>query len=418
MKQSTRMAGLVAGVMAAALVGGVVYASNRVPVLVGGSGTPFAVGEVGNTPGAISGSPTPRATSSSTTPKAPTASTVPRTTSAATATPKPTATGPVKVTVDLTRLERGAGPSVPYAIGHYTVVSGGLQVRTSGHAFRAARTADGRLLVVTTPGSSSSQLEVFNASGRRVQVVPDVADVKSSADLRGSAYATERMSSSGAYIVGSTLTYQDNASGHSSSLSRPNDTELRILAVVGDTVYFRAKRVRTDMLWSLYRWRAGTSEATTVSGVLSPTALSADGIRAGSLLALVDDQPCSGSVDTATAVLRWETCSYLISAFSRDRRTVLGTQAHKGVPLDGNDPSDRLAAVLDSNAGTLLHEWSSKGTKSTFHRAVFEDDGHVLIQVDQGVRLALIRCATVTGRCELATKLLNMASEAEVFELL
>jgi hypothetical protein len=418
MKQNTRMAGLVVGVMAAALVGGVVYASNRVPVLVGGSGTPYAAGEASNTPSATSGSPTPGATSSSSAPKATSASTVPRTTSAATATPKPTATGPVKVTVDLTRLERGAGPSVPYAIGYFTVVSGGLQVRTSGHAFRAARTADGRLLVVTAPGSSTSQLEVFDASGRRVQVVPDVADVKSSADLRGSAYATERMSNSGAYIVGSTLTYRDNASGHSSSLSRPNDTELRILAVVGDTVYFRAKRVRTDMLWSLYRWRAGTSAATTVPGVLSPTALSADGIRAGSLLALVNDQPCSGSVDTATAVLRWETCSYLISAFSRDRRTVLGTQAHKGVPWDGNDPSDRLAAVLDSDTGTLIREWAGSGPKSTFHRAVFEDAGHVLLQVDQGVRVALVRCATATGRCQLATKLLNGPSEAEVYDLL
>jgi hypothetical protein len=416
MKQSTRMASLVAGVMAAALVGGVVYASNRVPVLVGGSGTPFAVGEVGNTPGAISGSPTPRATSSRTTPKAPTASTVPRTTSAATATPKPMATGPVKVTVDLTRLERGTGTNVPYAINPFTVVSGGLQLRTSGHAFRAARTVDGRLLVTTALGALATQLEVFDASGRRVQVVPDVADVKSSADLRGSAYATEPVSKSGDYLLGSTLTYRNNVSGHSSSLSRPDDTELRILAVVGDTVYFRAKGVRTDMYWRLLRWRAGTSAATTVPGVRSPTAVSADGIRAGSFLGLVNDQPCSGSVDTTTAVLRWETCSYLISAFSRDRRTVLGTQAHKGVPLDGNDPSDRLAAVLDSDTGTLLHEWSSKGTKSTVHRAVFEDDGHVLIQVDQGVRLALVRCATVTGRCELATKVLS--SGPETFELL
>ena len=106
---------------------------------------------------------------------------------------------------------------------------------------------------------------------------------------------------------------------------------------------------------------------------------------------------CSALVNTATGEGRWKTCDYQVEQISRDRRTVLAGPAY----ADGY--AALQVSVLDAGSGKLLRQWEGL----PFIRSVIEDNEHVLTLAEQNGKSAIVRCAIRTGKCELATRLVN-----------
>lgn len=379
MRLDPKAAGLVAVVATAAVAVSTVVVARQVPTLNAGDQPVAPLGA------ATTGTPTPSRTAVSTPPL----------TSAkpSSSTPSvPGLTGPAQVVIDPGTLDRGAAPAVPY-VDERMLVSGGYQATTKSPIIAGARAGNGLMAIVALT-DLYTELQVFAANGRLLRSVKDIGTLRSSPDGAFTAYASERFTSNGDKVKGSTLSWVDNAAAKTRQLKRPGDYEVRILMVDEYRVYFRSK-ASPDGDPALYRWEAATDgKVERVTGVTSPTAVDRAGSQVAMLSSITDNGSCTkvvASFDIKTEY--WKTCDFQVGEFGPRGRTVLASDAYG----DGYAPT--YAAVLDNSNGKLLRKWSGVSVMQT----AYEDEDHVLLVTEKGSRGAIVRCAISTGKCELAT---------------
>jgi hypothetical protein len=374
-----RLIVVVAAVAVAAVVIGGVLAYRQGPQADGNAATP------------LSAPSTPVAKTPSTTPP----KTAPAKTSTATpsVTPKgPAFTGPVKVDFKLSKLSRGRAPKVPYLVGREVRGGAGQSITIPGsESVQGISRLGDQVLAIVTKGYGTELLKV-GYTGAPVRT-PDVTSLVTT-DETAAAYATSRTGSDGGALRGGTVYAQTAADGQVHKLSLPKAWDLRVLGYTNGQVYFSWSDSRGATSWRLYTWTPGSSEATLIKTVSSPTGLTSDGRIAASRNISQDFGSCSNLTEVATGKRLWRTCENQVVAFTPD-----GTIA-VGAPASQDGYADLQASALDAKTGTLLREW----TGPAFRRTMAEDDQHFLIHADDGpdTKAAIVRCTVTTGACELA----------------
>lgn len=307
----------------------------------------------------------------------------------------------VEVELELDKLPRGRAPQVTYLRGRQVIGGGGESITVPGKQQIVEVGRIGNQVLAVLVRDTATELARFDFSGERPKRIPDVGSLAVSRDGTSVAYAASRTGSGGGRLRGGTVYYEDSSSYREDgtvvprTLKRPDDWDLRVLAAIDGTVYFRSSADDTAMTWSLYSWRPGTSSATKIESITRPTALSANGSTAASLNSLTDSGSCSAVAAVATGRSSWRTCEYSIIGFTP------GGSVAIGAPSSRDGYADGLAAALDGATGNLVTEW----TGLSFRDTLAEDDGHLLMLVDDGpdTAAAIIRCTIETGVCELAT---------------
>jgi len=312
----------------------------------------------------------------------------------------PTAVVPKKVQLALSKLPRGREPQLTYVRGRQVVGGAGEAVTIPGDQQIVEAGRFGNQVLAILVKDAGTEMARINFGGELSDRIPDVSSLVVSQDGRSAAYATIRTTSGGGRVKGGVvyLESQDAYTGEDVKpqvLKRPDDWDLRVLTTIDDTVFFRASGAETASTWSLYSWKAGASTATRLKTVGSPTALAANATVAASLNAASDTGSCSSVTTVATGKRNWRTCDYSVVGFTPDGSTAIGAPSSRDGYADG------LAAALDATNGNLVNEW----TGLSFRDTVAEDDGHLLLLVDDGpeTKAAIIRCTIGTGACELAT---------------
>ena len=390
MKLNAKALGLVAGVAASAVVVTTALVARQVPQLAA-TDRPAAPIQIATTP--VTPSSTPSVSTPSSTPSA----------SKTPTTPTPTLQGPVTQNLDPGSLGRGAAPQIPY-VNEHTLIAGGRKATSKSAIIAGARAGDGLLAVVAIT-DARTELEIFDSTGRVTERVPDVSRVRSSAGGTYSAYSTEKFDfPSGAALKGSTVSWRDNRSGETFGLSRPDAYDVRILRVDSQRVYFSSRASAASSTSSLYEWWVDNGKVNRMTQVRTPTALSANGTQAASLVSLTDTGSCTSVQASFNGTGYWKTCDYQVDAFGPAGRTVLAGPAYR----DGY--ADMYVAVLDNSNGKLLRKWQGVSVM----RAAYEDDDHILLVAEKGSRGAIVRCSISTGDCELATPYVEGAGNQAV----
>jgi hypothetical protein len=377
---------LVSAVAVAAVAIGGVLAYRQGPQANRNAATPLSVPSMTtSTPVAETSTPVAK-TPTSTPPKTPTATpSVPQR--------DPAFSGPVKVDFKLSKLSRGRAPQVPYLVGREVRGGAGQPITIPGsqHIQDIARLGD-QVLAIASLGYGTELLKVGD-TGAPVRT-PDVTSVVTTDDESAAAYAASRRGSGGGAVQGGTVYAQTAADGQVHKLSLPKAWDLRVLGYTNGQVYFRSSDSDATTNWRLYTWTPGSSEATLIKTVSSPTGLTSDGRIAASRNISVDFGSCSNLTEIATGKRLWRTCENQVVAFTPD-----GTIA-VGAPASQDGYADLQTSALDAKTGTLLREW----TGPAFKKTVAEDDQHFLIQADDGpeTKAAIVRCTVTTGACELA----------------
>ena len=304
----------------------------------------------------------------------------------------PAFTGPVKVNFKLSKLPRGRAPQVPYLVGR-EVRGPGLPITIPGSddVWEVSRLGHQVLAIISN--AEGTELLKVSYSGAPVRT-PDVTSIVSTDDGTAVAYATSRRGSVSKGVQGGAVYAQTDADTQVHKLLLPKAWDLRVLAYTNGQVYFRSSDSDGATNWRLYTWTPGSSEATLIKTVSSPTGLTVDGRIAASINIRGDLSTCTNLTEVATGKRLWRTCENQVVSFTPD-----GTIA-VGVPASQNGWGDFKASALDVKTGNLLREW----TGPAFHRTVAEDDQHFLILADDGVdtKAAIVRCTVTTGACELA----------------
>jgi hypothetical protein len=382
MNRSIKLAGLVAGVSVAAVVAGILVAAQQTPTLASASGD----GSLKPIDSATKPAPKP-----STTPSRP-PGTPPATPGGAV-----TSNGPVKLTLDLAKLEQGKAPASSYVDGR-TVHAGGNKFTlpaSDGPVWDVARTSTGAL-VLHRPTESGNAVLTTWANGSRGESVKDVATVLSSADQASSAYAVQQTNADGAELPRFTLTWRDNPSGEKYALQREGEHGPIVLAVQGSEVYFSASDKNEKA--TLYKWTAGDEAPKPVTAVPAPSAVSSDLQLGASIVSTSDDGSCTALIEVAAAKKRWKTCDYAVDELFAGSAVALGGPAYR----DGY--GDGLFAALDLKTGKTVREWSGADAVAIISTAM-EDADHILVLAEQGGKTAIARCETKSGTCELAAPL-------------
>ncbi len=388
MKLNAKALGLVAGVAAAAVVVTTALVARQVPQL-SATDKPAAPIQIATTP--VTPSSTPWTSTPSSTPSV---SKTPTT---------PTLQGPVTQNLDPGSLGRGAAPQIPY-VNEHVLIAGGRKATSKSTIVAGARAGDGLLAVVAIT-DARTELQIFDRTGRVTERVPDVNRVRSSAGGTYSAYSTEKFDlSSGAALKGSTVSWRDNRSGEIFGLSRPDAYDARILRVDSERVYFSSRASASSSTSSLYEWWVANGKVNRMTHVRTPTALSANGTQAASLVSLTDTGSCTSVQASFNGTGYWKTCDYQVDDFGPAGRTVLAGPAYR----DGY--SDTYVAVLDNSNGKLLRKWQGVSVM----RTAYEDDDHILLVAEKGSRGAIVRCSISTGDCELATPYVEGAGDQAV----
>ncbi|WBQ04860.1 hypothetical protein [Kribbella sp. CA-293567] len=383
------LAAAMAAVAVVAVAGGGALAAGRKSVtsnsaLVG----PLAVGPTATpTPRPGTTSPTARATPSTV------ATTPPPATPPPPGTPTPTLP---TVKVELARLPQGRAPQVVYLDGR--VVKGGLgsDVPVPGRQqiLRAAR-YDGDALVVLEVGLGGSELvRVDSHSGIEPERVADVASLVSNADEDTVAFGTARSNPDHTRRKGNVVHWRNNYEDR--KLDRPGDWESKVLAVVGETVYFAALTDRDGPAATLNSWHTRSGKVEKLRSFKTPAGVDFQGANGVDELEGADQTFCSAIRELGSGKQLWRTCEHSLDGFTPDGRTVFATpDFHAG----GSDP---WTSAIDTATGTVRRQW----TGVQFLSATAEDDNHLLMVVANGERTpgAIIRCSIDSGACELATK--------------
>ncbi|WP_328324584.1 hypothetical protein OHA70_33665 [Kribbella sp. NBC_00382] len=381
MNRSIKLAGLVASVSVAAVVAGIVVAAQQTPTLASASGD----GTLKPIDSATKPAPKP-----STTPSRP-PGTAPATTGGV------SSSGPVKLTLDLSKLKQGAAPAGSYVDGR-TVHVGGNKFTlpaTDGPVWDVARTSTGAL-VLHRPTENGNAVLTTWTNGSRGESVKDVSTVLSSADRSSSAYAVQPTNADGTELPRFTLVWRDNPSGEKYTLQRNGEYGPIVLAVQGSEVYFSASNKSEKQ--TLYKWTAGDDAPKPISAVPAPSAVSSNLELAASIVSTTDDGSCTALIEVAAATKRWKTCDYAVDELFAGSAYALGGPAYR----DGY--GDGLFAALDLKTGKTVHEWSGANAVAIISTAM-EDADHILVLAEQGGKTAIARCDAKSGACELAAPL-------------
>lgn len=386
--KNAHLVALVAAVAVAAVAIGGVLAYRQVPQAYGDAATPLSASStIASTPVAKTPSSTPAKTPSATpSAKLPTAapSVKPR---------GPASTGPVKVDFKLSKLSRGRVPQVPYLVGREVRGGAGVPMTIPGseHVQEISRLGD-QVLAIVTKGEGTELLKVgYTDAPVRT---PDVTSMVTTDDQMAAAYAASSRGSDGGALQGGTVYTQTAIDGQIHELSLPKAWDIRVLGYTNGQVYFRSSDSGGATNWRLYTWTPGSSEATLIKTVSSPTGLTSDGGIAASRNVTGDFGTCSNLTEVATGKRLWRTCENQVVAFTPDGTIAVGASA------DGEGYADLQVSALDAKTGTLLRKW----TGPAFKKTVTEDDQHFLILADDGpdTKAAIVRCTVATGACELA----------------
>jgi hypothetical protein len=383
MNRSIKLAGLVTGVSVAAVVAGTLVAAQQTPTLAAASD-----GGIRPIDSVSVGAPTP-----STSPSRPPGS------------PSATPDGPVKLTLDLTKLKLAAAPTTAYVDGR-TVRFGAVQFTlpaSDGPVWDIARAGTDGALVLHSPKDDGKAVLTTWRAGARGETVSDVSSVLSAADHSTSAYTVQPTTADGTELPRFTLTWIDNASGEKYSLQRTGEHGPIVHAVQGSEVYFSALSKSSKQ--TLYRWTAGDTAPKAISAAPTPSAVSSDLQLAASIVSQANDGSCTALVELASARKRWQTCTYAVDELRSGSDFALGGPAYR----DGY--GDGLFAALDLKTGKAVREWSG-GSAVAIISTVMEDADHVLVLAEQGGKTAIARCAPKTGTCELAGPLKEGTGDA------
>jgi hypothetical protein len=303
---------------------------------------------------------------------------------------------PSKTTkVNLAMLPTGRAPQVVYVSGR--VVKGGLgqdvSVPGSQEILRAVR-YDGDAMVILEVGTGGSELiRVTKDKGVLPGTTPDVASLVTSVNEDALAYGTARTNADHTRRQGNAVYWRNAFTDE--KLNRPDDWASKVLAVVGNTVYFSADTDRDGLTSTLNAWHTQTGKVELLKSFRSPAGVDFQGTNGVDQIAGAAQTFCSAIREVADGKQLWRTCEYSLNGFTPDGRTVIATPDFRG---EGGDPS---TTALDSSTGAVRREW----TGVQFLGAAAEDDDHLLMAVGTGgnTASAIIRCRIATGTCELAT---------------
>jgi hypothetical protein len=376
----------VSSVAVLAVVAGAAIAARQSPIARGADAAPLPVPTPTPTP-TLTPKPTPTPT-----PKATPTLVAPRS-------PSPT---PVGVKLKLNKLPMGRAPQLSYLDGRLIRGGVGSDIAVPGkqNILRAARINSGAVVVLEV-GLGGSELIRVDGTGGASDRIPDVQSLVASMDEDAVAFATVRKNPDHTLAKGSTI-YWESAQGlDRRSLKRSNDWGTKVLAVVGETVYFESDTDQNGLTSTLNSWDSATNEVNRIKSVRSPVGVDYRGTAAVDAVAGAAQTFCSTLTALGSGKQLWRTCEYAIKGFTPDGKTAIGA------PDFRNGGSDPLAAALDANDGNVRREWSGV----EFLEAVAEDDDHLLMVADsgEGTPSAIIRCAISTGACELATPLAKTA---------
>ncbi|TCN39085.1 hypothetical protein EV644_10754 [Kribbella orskensis] len=386
---------LAVGVAAAAVLAvfsGGALAAQRGPTAGGRGAAPLPAG-----PSPTASSPKPSATPSST------PSTKPA--------PKPTPSRPgipATVTIDLAKLQLGRAPQQPYLEGR--VVKGGPgtdhTIPGKQNILQALQFGT-QLIALLEVGEGGSELVTVDTNAGRPGFgplrIPDVASLAGSLDVTEYAFATAPQNPDHTRAKGSAVYWSnglplpDEKEFPSRKLERPNDWGSRVLAVVGDTVYFASDTDPNGITSALNEWNSKTGKVTRLRSFKSPFRVDYQGRTGVDQIAGAAQTFCSALREVDNGKQLWRTCEYALNGFTPDGRTVYATPDFRG---GGSDP---FTAALDAWTGELRRKWAG----AQFLHALAEDDDHLLMVADngEGTKSAIIRCSITTGGCELATPL-------------
>jgi hypothetical protein len=368
----------VSAVAVLAVVAGAAIAARQGPTAGGAIAAPLPV-------------PTPTPTP---TPK-PTPTPTPTPTPVDLPSPSPT---PAGIKLKLNELPMGRAPQLSYLSGRLVRGGIGSDVAVPGkqNILRAART-NSDALVVLEIRSGGSELIRVDSAGVTSDRIPDVQSLVASMDEDAVAFATAPRNPDNTRAKGSTIYWENTQVRDRRTLKRPNDWGSTVLAVVGETVYFKSDTDQNGTTSTLNSWDSATNEVNRIKSVRSPVGVDYRGTTAVDFVAGAAQTFCSAVTALDSGKQLWKTCEYAINGFTPDGKTAIGT------PDFRNGGSDPLVAALDANDGSVRREWSGL----QFLEAVPEDDDHLLMVADsgEGTPSAIIRCAISTGACELATPL-------------
>jgi hypothetical protein len=336
----------------------------------------------------------------SSTPPSPLASSTPGTSPVPTRTPLVAGT---ELKIALSKLPKGRAPQIPYLQGRVVRGGAGADMTIPGkqNILQVVRSG-GSLLVVLEVGVGGGELARFNDDGTAdAKRVPDVLNVVSSPDDEFAAFATAPTNPDHTRKKGSAV-YWQNARTERRTLKRPDDWGSKVLAVFGDTVYFKSDTDQNGETSTLNSWNSATGEVTLIKSVRSPLGVSSDGSTAVDFVAGASQTFCSALVDLDSGNKQlWRSCEYSIDGFTPDGSVAIATPDFKGT---GSDP---WVAALNVKDAELRRKWSG----ADFLQEVGEDNDNVLMVADtgEGTKSAIVRCTISTGACELATPLAKSA---------
>jgi hypothetical protein len=297
----------------------------------------------------------------------------------------------------------GRAPQLSYLSGRLVRGGIGSDVAVPGkqNILSAVRIFNDAALVVLEVGSGGSELIRVDPAGVTSDRIPDVQSLVSSMDEHAVAFATARSNPDHTRAKGSVVYWENVQLKDRRTLKRPNDWGSTVLAVVGETVYFKSDTDQNGTTSTLNSWDSATNQVNRIKSVRSPVGVDYRGTTAVDFVAGAAQTFCSTVTALDSGKQLWKTCEYAIKGFTPDGKTAIGT------PDFRNGGSDPLVAALDANDGNVRREWSGV----QFLEAVAEDDDHLLMVADsgEGTPSAIIRCAISTGACELATPLTKAA---------
>jgi hypothetical protein len=389
MRINARLAIVVATVSVAAVVAGSALAYRQGPKSFGVQAAPLPVPS----------SPSPQVSKTPTgTPSAPVPIAVPKTSPSPTpsiaATPSPpvpSSAGPVTVSVNVGKLDKGRDPQLPFLIGREVRGGSGWMRKIPGTdtIHQVARLGDDVLAVVQ---GFDFQLVKVDSSGKP-RVTPDVSSLVGN-EGGAVAYAAAPADGTGGVV------YSETA-GSVRKLAVPATARgLEVLRLGSNgRIYYHWKDAETAP-WRLFEWLPGAAAAKQVTTVNSPDKVSPDGAVA---ISTSDSAPgettrlCSTVTAIATGKQLWRTCDSVLSGFTPDHSVAIGVGDRAEVGT-----AARITAQ-DTATGKVIREWTG-----AFDSVVAEDDQHLLIVAENaigGTRSAIIRCELSTGSCEAAVGL-------------
>jgi hypothetical protein len=310
-----------------------------------------------------------------------------------------------RVKLRLSELPKGRAPQMPYLDGRDLRGGAGPDTTIPGKQnILGAVRFSGEVLVILEVGLGGGELARLPAGGDTLdpQRVADVQSVVASLNGDRAGYGTARSNADHTRAKGSAVYWETmGAPQDRRTLKRPDDWGTKVLAVVGDTVYFKSDTDPNGTTSTLSSWQSNTGKVTRIKNVNSPVGVDNEGTAAVDFVAGGAQTFCSTVTDLGNGKRRWRTCEYSVRGFTPDDSTAIAT------PDFRNGGSDPLTAALDANTGNVRREWSG----AEFLESVAEDDDHLLMVADsgEGTKSAIIRCTIASGSCELATPLAKNA---------